>query len=575
MSVKNRREIDHTYHKLIVRPDPDIGYRYIPNLYALLCHNNHSYPVVTNAQGFRSSFSFTDKNKIGFKILALGDSYLAGDGVSNQDRFSDILGERMGVSILNMGLPGSGTDQQLLIQEKIATEYHYDALLIAPFVRNLNRNLSPVMTFMDQAASFVIDWQTNRHLEINKSFFTLNIKTGSLSLHNHPVPSNTIRTIVKSANLPHLRKWYRAFRSFLLDAKFRTGLLQADPEYRDTANPDWLLMKALLLRMIRNAGNKPVFIVPFPRHQHIFLDSHPYYLERFNELKNAQVSVIDILPTLRKTCKHIGRKMLLPDGHFTPEVNRIIADCCEPVLRKTCAIRKTIKNTPPRLKIDKQHTFNIICEKGGSSVVLFRDRLPIAAAREEWFSRIPGDKSFPWHTIQYCLEEAQLSIVEVTSVTAIGNFSYIKNQLRQHFCFYGQIISGNTCAPSLTNVRIGPAFSDDEIISLLNLSGRKYMVADKKKIDNTLVQFLSKGLSVGIFSGRLEFACSPLSSRYIIGVGKDGGRLTKPFVASDGIVVCSPIETLNELTANKVAAIIFNNRIVTIHTTCNCNDSLK
>ena len=69
-----------------------------------------------------------------------GLSFTAGDGVSNRHRFGDVLEKRLGnVEVLNFGLPGSGTDQQLLTFREYAKDLEYDLLLICPFVENIER----------------------------------------------------------------------------------------------------------------------------------------------------------------------------------------------------------------------------------------------------------------------------------------------------------------------------------------------------------------------------------------------------------------------------------------------------
>jgi hypothetical protein len=562
MKFENTRQKDRTYHRLIIRPDQDIGYRYLPDLFTRICHNDHAYVLETNGQGFRNSFSFENQEPEGYRILALGDSYLSGDGVANKDRFTDIIGENCGIRIMNMGLAGSGTDQQLLIQEKIAADYDYNALLLVPFVRNLNRNFSLTMLFMEQAMSFVLDFVSGKRVEINKPLFTLNNTTGELTIHNNPVPQNAVTMIQKPGRAQFLRKQFRRLKNFFLDVQYRTGRLMADPEYMNASDPGWRLMRALMERMIKNAGTRPVIIVPFPRHQHIFLQSHPFYLERFKELKSDRVTVIDILPVLRKTFKRMGRKMLLPDGHFTPEVNRIIAECCEPELRTACGINFTRPITEPTSVRTRKLGLVVHYDVHGSWALVMENQATVAAAREEWFTRISGDTSFPWHSIQFCLEQVKASGTDLTSVSCNRHSPQVLRMFKNDIGFIGKVLSENGLPQLSGNASLGPGFSDQEIHAFLDLSGQTYTAILPESGEQIVLSLLKGNKSVGCFAGQMDFSGGFLNSRFIVRRRTDGTITRGPFMAADGLIVCRPEDAYSELIAGRISAILFNKTIL-------------
>src|SRR5207253_7860129 len=104
---------------------PIIGYTFIPNLKIRVESEGGGHLVGTNAAGFRSEHEFA-KTKSGgkFRILLFGDSFTAGDGVSNKKRYGDVLENLIsGIEIYNFGLPGTGTDQHYLVWREIAKEY--------------------------------------------------------------------------------------------------------------------------------------------------------------------------------------------------------------------------------------------------------------------------------------------------------------------------------------------------------------------------------------------------------------------------------------------------------------------
>src|SRR5215471_19528710 len=95
---------------------PTIGLRFVPQLKARVPHEGGGYLVRTNGTGFRSDTEFK-KPRSGDtrRILLFGDSFTAGEGVSNGQRYSDFL-ERLepGLEVYNFGLPATGLDQHHL-----------------------------------------------------------------------------------------------------------------------------------------------------------------------------------------------------------------------------------------------------------------------------------------------------------------------------------------------------------------------------------------------------------------------------------------------------------------------------
>src|SRR5262249_38326645 len=70
--------------------DPDIGFRFVPNLKTRVASPDGGYLVRTNGQGFRNDREF-ERDDATPRVLVFGDSFTAGDGVSNGSRYSDML----------------------------------------------------------------------------------------------------------------------------------------------------------------------------------------------------------------------------------------------------------------------------------------------------------------------------------------------------------------------------------------------------------------------------------------------------------------------------------------------------
>jgi hypothetical protein len=70
-------------------------------------YNGIAYRLRTNAQGFRATGEFKEKQPT---VLILGDSFTFGTGVNSVDTFSHLLSEKL--NILNAGIPGTSIIEQ-------------------------------------------------------------------------------------------------------------------------------------------------------------------------------------------------------------------------------------------------------------------------------------------------------------------------------------------------------------------------------------------------------------------------------------------------------------------------------
>src|SRR5207248_1153106 len=93
----------------------------------------------TNSGGFRSDVEFTRARGARPRILFFGDSFTAGDGCDNDDRFAERVGRDLGAEVYNYAVAGTGTDQQLLIYERFARDVPADLIVLCVYVENIER----------------------------------------------------------------------------------------------------------------------------------------------------------------------------------------------------------------------------------------------------------------------------------------------------------------------------------------------------------------------------------------------------------------------------------------------------
>ena len=286
------------------------GWWFLPLMDARIPLGRTYHRLITNSVGMRSHREYPREAPSGRRrVVFLGDSYTAGDGVSNNQRFTDRLEERFAqLDALNFGLSGAGTDQQLLIYEHLARHYAADAYVFCVCVENIARNLYTCFPSYD--------WSEHHVVYRPKPYFEL--ADGELVLHNQPVPRD---------KRPHdqLGDWRCAF-------PYIAG--EADPYaiYRDPQSHHWLLMKQLLLRFIDQAAGRPVFIVPLPMYQHYLEEAGPTYWPRFAELEDTMrgVHVVDLLPAFKAQPMATRLHLRFPDDpHYTGIAHWIVAEALE------------------------------------------------------------------------------------------------------------------------------------------------------------------------------------------------------------------------------------------------------
>jgi hypothetical protein len=315
---------------------PVIGYRYIPGICARVRHESGGYLVACNTAGFRCRHEVTPQPPPGtFRILLFGDSYTAGDGVNQDQRYGDRLEAALDrAQVLNFGLPGSGTDQQFLAFREYAAALEYHLLLICPMVENIRR--------IQDTHQVVLSITAGELVRRAKPYFER--VDGTLELRHSPVPK-TVLPVTSDAGRPDdgpgLRGWLRRHpQVHCLLQRLRDV---RDPiEYEQADSPGWLLMRTILVEWI-GLARSPVILCPIPTFSHINkCFSAVGYLRRFSEVGAATgAQVIDVLPEFwRLSGERRRRCRFAIDDHPSPLGHEVMARALEPHVRRHLARRE-------------------------------------------------------------------------------------------------------------------------------------------------------------------------------------------------------------------------------------------
>ena len=314
--------------------DPDIGYRFVPHLKTRVASPDGGYLVRTNGLGFRSDREF-ERDDQAPRVLVFGDSFTAGDGVSNGSRYSDVLETLLPpVEVHNFGLPGSGTDAQYICYGKLAAGAPCRAVVLAVLVENIRRIVSPYRPSQDAEGGVEF---------LPKPYFEL--EGERLVRHHDPVPREPVtarelessESVDRGGRFPALRRLVRAVG--LQGVVQQLVRYQPTPEYDSPDDPAWRLMRAILLAW-RAAIPQPVVLMPLPLYQHVEGTADATaYRQRFAELAAESSFILhdpldDLLAHDLETRRGFRFKK---DVHLTPAGHRAIAQSLGKTLRPLLA----------------------------------------------------------------------------------------------------------------------------------------------------------------------------------------------------------------------------------------------
>ena len=344
----------------LMQRHPLFGYLYVPHLRKRVTRAGVGFLMRTNGSGFRSDHEFDGKRQAGVRrVLLFGDSQAAGDGVSNGKRFSDLLEKRVdALEVSNLGLTGSGTDQQFMIYREFAPKLPHDLIIICVFVENVLRVQHKLFARPNPEG----------HIHYyGKPYFEL--ENGKLLLKGLPLPERpwTAESLPDELRVgveedftpPTTRPRGRAEKILrrvlpvsalrmivpLLRRFIRHGAL---PAYNSPDNPAWRLLRAILATWI-GESRAPVLLMPLPLSYFITdpVDAGPCQA-RFAELARATgCRLYDPLPDLQRLDMQQRREIWdQRTRHLSEYGHQVLADLLAPIIESMLPVPEEAVEAP-------------------------------------------------------------------------------------------------------------------------------------------------------------------------------------------------------------------------------------
>ncbi|WP_370089229.1 carbamoyltransferase N-terminal domain-containing protein [Ekhidna sp.] len=393
----------HRSYRQVIKYHSDFGHVYVDGLIARMKYGSGGYTIKTDENGFRNS----ELKEGEIKILILGDSYAAGSGVSNQDRFGDYLMEKYDCRVTNLAVNGYGVDQQLLVYKAFKNVIEHDLVIFAPHMDDLYRNLMPYRVGVNREG---------RNISIPKPYFE--VERGALTLKNIPVPLE--REILNNASGEKGAKRHSVLNRFKNRFKHAINRFSgihllgklSYPEINNEKSQHWQLMHHLIKDLIKEVDDRELLICPIPYNYVVENNEPQYYMPFFDRHCSERVQILDVNKPLVKGLKN--EQLYLPlCGHFTPYAHRLVGE----LLANKLSLAKRKQAASTKQPSSESFFLGISCYYHDSAAAIVNQKGKIiAAAQEERFTRIKHDASFPMHAIHYCLEEAGCDIDDLKGV---------------------------------------------------------------------------------------------------------------------------------------------------------------
>jgi len=136
------------YARMLIKPDPVVGWVMQPNQLAHRESLDYSVLVRSNSRGFNDTEYPYEKPEGVFRIVVLGDSFMEASHVGIGEGFADVLEAELRdrhVEVINLGIGAFGNVQQYLLLEHEALHYDPDLILLAFYGENdLHDNFRPL-----------------------------------------------------------------------------------------------------------------------------------------------------------------------------------------------------------------------------------------------------------------------------------------------------------------------------------------------------------------------------------------------------------------------------------------------
>lgn len=314
----------------LVRPrftriDPLLGWYHNPSVSNEEEIEGHRYTLSYTRHGYRPPELPFEKPPGTRRVVVLGDSFVDASEVDDTETFTWLLHGRMeDVQIVNLGVYGYSTAQQLLTLERVGLRFDPDLVVLATLGNDFVDNLTN-FSFFGPAPRWVlrgdgIEFQGTDHPEARASFRATNL----------PLPG--MRFLHRNSLLYYVLNHY-LYQRLIAE---RIVALKREQESSLPAEDRRELYLRLVSRMQERceaAGAQLAVVFLYQRHELEGGAGSPYR-SLAAELREGGIATYDLYRDLREAEAAAGKSLYYrEDIHWNARGHAVVADLLEPRLR--------------------------------------------------------------------------------------------------------------------------------------------------------------------------------------------------------------------------------------------------
>ncbi len=334
--LRNKRIVENKYW----------GWSYQSGLSYQLSNESERYWIKTNSKGLVGLAEHKyEKSEDTFRILVLGDSFMAAENVPAEKGFCRLLEEGLNknsgkkIEIINAGVAGYGTDNEYLFYSNEGYKYKPDLVILSFLTAN---------DIFDSSNELVKRFYGSN----DKPYFDLDDRE-DLQLHNYPFErvSNTNALYIIKNYLRNNFKLYDVLgdnikaQSYLSGLMLKIGLIKERPNVVDPLNIPipfqiyakvydnqwdraWKITKKIILKLNedvrKNNGNLFIVVLANPEQVHDF-----HWREITKKYKSMKIEEFDLEKPdaiMKQFCKenHLACLNLLPYFKMEADQNNVL-----------------------------------------------------------------------------------------------------------------------------------------------------------------------------------------------------------------------------------------------------------
>ena len=290
--------------------DSLLGWSHQPGQVGIFETTQFRTNVRINENGLRDHEHPYERQNDSERVLVLGDSFAWGYGVEETERFSQLLEDALDVEVINAGVSGYSTDQELLWYQNEGIKYETDLVILVVAGNDVGDNERQLVNTIYYKPKFVIE-------------------DGQLVLTGYPVPKTSPQgKFIYALSQRSALTYFLVQRYFDLLSMY--GKIKVNSDQADTPAPGmnserepFKLTIALIKEMRNTAESKGAKFMIVATDRWWNYSSVETYNDFITTMQNEGFLVLDVesMPGFDP------EEMLIPDdGHWNESGNEFVAE---------------------------------------------------------------------------------------------------------------------------------------------------------------------------------------------------------------------------------------------------------